>query len=345
MSLKISHLSKEYGKTAALSDVSLEIGDGEFLCILGPSGCGKTTLLRLVGGFEHPSGGSILLNGALYSSPDYSLPVERRNLGMVFQSFALWPNMTVRQHAEFPLLRRKYAPMDAAEKRRLVDRTLSGVGLLALSDRYPDELSGGQKQRVALARAIITKPKILLMDEPLSALDAELKISMRKEIQDIHRMTRATILYVTHDQSEALAMADRMMIMKDGKVEQAGTPQEIFLHPKTPFAATFVGKYNLIRGTWERDTFYEENSLACWKDRGIRPELKKLGIFPLRPDQLAIAKKGNGIPGKIINRQYCGREIHYSVESSGGLITVYAPLNQNYALDETVVLTEREETV
>lgn len=209
----------------------------------------------------------------------------------------------------------------------------------------PDELSGGQKQRVALARAIITKPKILLMDEPLSTLDAELKLSMRKEIQDIHRMTRATILYVTHDQSEALAMADRMMIMRDGKVEQVGAPQEIFLHPKTPFAATFVGKYNLLRGTWKQDLFYEENSGICWKDRDVRPELKKLGIFPLRSDRLTIAKRGNGISGRIVNRQYCGREIHYSVESSGGSVTVYAPLGEDYALDEAVVLTEREETV
>lgn len=344
MSLKISRLSKQYGETAALSDVSIEIGDGEFLCILGPSGCGKTTLLRLVGGFEQPSHGSILLNGALYSSGDYCLPVEQRNLGMVFQSFALWPNMTVRQHAEFPLLRRR-APMDAAEKRRLVDRTLDSVGLLPLSDRYPDELSGGQKQRVALARAIITKPKILLMDEPLSALDAELRISMRKEIQDIHRMTRATVLYVTHDQSEALAMADRMMIMKDGRVEQTGTPEEIFLHPRTPFAATFVGKYNLIRGTWEQDAFCEESSGTRFRGGDIRPELKELGIFPIRPDQLAIGKWGSGIPGRIVNRQYCGREIHYSVESAGGPITVYASLCEDYALDEPVVLMEKEETV
>ena len=343
MSLRISHLSKRYGETAALSDVSVEIGDGEFVCILGPSGCGKTTLLRLVGGFESPSGGSVELNGSLYSSPDYSLPVERRDLGMVFQSFALWPNMTVRQHAEFPLLRKKYARLDAAEKKRMVDRILESVGLSDLAARYPDELSGGQKQRVALARAIITRPKILLMDEPLSALDAELKIGMRKEIQDIHRMTRATILYVTHDQSEALAMSDRMMIMKDGRVEQTGTPEEIFLRPRTPFAATFVGKYNLIRGAWDRDVFCEEGSKARFTGRDVPPELKEQGIFPVRPDQFAIARRGNGIPGKIVNRQYCGREIHYSVESSGGLITVYAPIRESYALDEPVVLVKKGE--
>lgn len=343
MSLTISRLSKKYGSAVALSDVSVEIGDGEFVCILGPSGCGKTTLLRLVGGFETPTEGSVRFDGALYSSPDECLPVERRNLGMVFQSFALWPNMTVRQHAEFPLLRKGAPRMGVEERNKLVGRTLESVGLSALAERYPDELSGGQKQRVALARAMITKPGILLMDEPLSALDAELKISMRKEIQDIHRMTGATVLYVTHDQSEALAMADRIMIMRSGRVEQTGTPEEIYLHPRTPFAATFVGKYNLLRGIWEHDDFYEESSNVCFHDRTTGPELKKLGLFPVRPDQFRMARRGNGIPGKITNRQYCGREIRYSVESSGGILTVYAPVRENFSLNESVVLMKEEE--
>lgn len=343
MSLNISGLSKKYGKQLALSKVSIEIADGEFVCILGPSGCGKTTLLRLVGGFEQPTEGFIHAGDVLYSSPDECVPVERRNLGMVFQSFALWPNMTVRQHAEFPLLRKEYARMAAEEKQKLIDRTLESVGLSALAGRYPDELSGGQKQRVALARAIITKPKILLMDEPLSALDAELKISMRKEIQDIHRMTGATILYVTHDQSEALAMADRILILKDGEVEQAGTPEEIYLRPQTPFAATFVGKYNLLRGTWDRDCFYEESTKVCFHGQTVGSGLKRLGLFPVRPDQFQIEKQGNGIPGKVRNRQYCGREIHYSVESAGRLLTVYAPMQASYDLNEPVVLMKKEE--
>lgn len=343
MSLKINHLSKQYGETSALSDVSIEIADGEFVCILGPSGCGKTTLLRLVGGFEIPSDGFIEYDKKLYSSPNYTVPVEQRNLGMVFQSFALWPNMTVQEHAEFPLLRKKYASMGTAEKKHLIDQTLESVGLNALADRYPDELSGGQKQRVALARAIITKPKILLMDEPLSALDAELKINMRKEIQDIHRMTKATVLYVTHDQNEALAMANRILIMKNGKMEQVGSPEEIYLYPKTPFAATFVGKYNLIRGFWDQDIFYEEHSKAGFYSQDIEPELKKQGFFPIRPDQFKIAKRGNGIPGKIVNRQYFGREIHYSIESAGSMITVYAPIHEKFSLDETVILMKKEE--
>ncbi|MCI1964925.1 MAG: ABC transporter ATP-binding protein [Oscillospiraceae bacterium] len=342
MSLKISNVSKMYGANIALSNVFIEIKDGEFVCILGPSGCGKTTLLRLVGGFERPSQGLIYSGDTLYSSPDRCVPVERRNLGMVFQSFALWPNMTVRQHAEFPLLQKKYAGIDASKKKSLISQTLESVGLSALANRYPDELSGGQKQRVALARAIITKPQILLMDEPLSALDAELKISMRKEIQDIHRMTGATILYVTHDQSEALAMADRIMIMRNGEVEQAGTPEEIYLHPRTPFAASFVGKYNLLRGIWDHDLFYEESSNLCFQGQMIEPELKKMGLFPVRPDEFQIQKHGNGIPAKIKNRQYCGREIHYSVESSGRLITVYAPVRESYKLNESIVLIKKD---
>lgn len=343
MSLKINGLSKKFGSHAALSNLSMEIEDGEFLCILGPSGCGKTTLLRLVGGFEQPTEGSIHAGNVLYSSAEECIPVERRNLGMVFQSFALWPNMTVRQHAEFPLLQKQYARMDETEKKRLVERTLDSVGLSTFAGRYPDELSGGQKQRVALARAMITKPSILLMDEPLSALDAELKISMRKEIQDIHRMTGATVLYVTHDQSEALAMADRILILKDGQVEQVGTPEEIYMHPKTPFAATFVGKYNLFRGNWENDRFYEEHSKVCFCGNGMGAEWKHSGLFPVRPDQLQIKKDGNGVAGRIANRQYCGREIHYSVEYPGGLITVYAPMHCAYNLEEPVVLIKKEE--
>ena len=341
MSLHISGLSKRYGKTPALSDLSIKIEDGEFICILGPSGCGKTTLLRLVGGFEAPSSGSIRLNETLYSSPDYTLPVEQRNLGMVFQSFALWPNLTVRQHAEFPLQRKKYSHLSKADKAQMVRGVLNSVGLADLAERYPDELSGGQKQRVALARAIITRPKILLMDEPLSALDAELKISMRKEIQDIHRITGATVLYVTHDQSEALAMADRIIVMKGGKMEQADAPDEVFLHPKTPFAATFVGKYNLIRGTWTQDTFCEERSKIRLKSQDVNPELKALGLLPIRPDEFAIRKSGAGFPGKIVNREYCGREIHYTIESICGPIAVYAPIEEDYPRDEKVVLTTR----
>ena len=197
MSLVIDHISMSYGKTAVLHDISAEIGKGEFLSILGHSGCGKTTLLKIIGGFMKPTGGRILMDGTLYSDPSRSLPPEKRDMGMVFQSFALWPHMTVRQHVEFPLQCRN-KDLSAAEKEKRIAHALEATGLNGLEDRYPDELSGGQKQRVSLARAIVSGPSLLLMDEPLSALDADLRISMRKEISRIHRLTGTTVIFVTH---------------------------------------------------------------------------------------------------------------------------------------------------
>ena len=222
---------------------------------MGPSGCGKTTLLRIVGGFIEPTGGIVRLGNQIYSGEGHMVPVEQRDLGMVFQSFALWPHMTVRQHVEFPLKSPRHRAMSPAEKKEAVDKAISCTGLEPYENRLPGELSGGQRQRVALARAIVGKPSILLMDEPLSALDAELKIEMRREIQNIHKLTGATILYVTHDQSEALAMADRIIIMKDGAIEQVGTPREIYMDPQTVFAATFVSRCNLLKGQWHGDAF------------------------------------------------------------------------------------------
>lgn len=205
MSLYLEHITQRFGQTLALNDIDLEIRNGEFLAILGPSGCGKTTLLRAIGGFAKPTEGKIRMDDVIYSGNGKMVPVEQRDLGMVFQSFALWPNMTVRQHVEFPMKSPKQKHLTEAQKKEAVDAAIENMGLKPYEDRYPGELSGGQRQRVSLARAIVGKPSILLMDEPLSALDAELKISMRRVIQDVHRMTGATIIYVTHDQSEALA--------------------------------------------------------------------------------------------------------------------------------------------
>ena len=207
MSLHIQQVTKTFSKTQALKEINLDIRDSEFVAILGPSGCGKTTLLRIVGGFIEPTSGIVRLNDQIYSGQGHMVPVEKRDLGMVFQSFALWPHMTVRQHIEFPLKSPRHSGMSSEEKKAAIEQAVSCTGLKPYENRLPGELSGGQRQRVALARAIVGKPSILLMDEPLSALDAELKIDMRREIQNIHKLTGATILYVTHDQSEALAMA------------------------------------------------------------------------------------------------------------------------------------------
>ena len=341
MSLKIEHLTKKFGDFTALNDVSLEIRDGEFLAILGPSGCGKTTLLRIIGGFEAPTEGTVKSGDELLSSSDFNVPVEKRNLGMVFQSFALWPHMTVREHVEFPL-DSKRCTMTPAEKKEAADKAIEAVGLSTMEKRYPGELSGGQKQRVALARAIVAKPSILLMDEPLSALDAELKISMRREIQNIHKMTGATIIYVTHDQSEALSMADRILIMKNGKIEQLDTPQQVYCNPQTEFAATFVSKCNLVSGKWEENRFIAGDNLDVYENASASREFILKGLCPVRPEEFEIRQEeGRGLPGTIMNRQYNGREIHYTVKSGNNLYTVYTGQDQVYPEGEMIYLRKK----
>lgn len=321
-----------------LKDVNLEIRDGEFVAVLGPSGCGKTTLLRIIGGFLEPSQGVVRLNDRLLSGNGVMVPVEERNLGMVFQSFALWPHMTVRQHVGFPLKSRRMRALSDAEKKRAVETTLESMGLAALSEHYPGELSGGQRQRVSLARAVVGRPSCLLMDEPLSSLDAELKISMRKEIQDIHRSTGATVIYVTHDQSEALAMADRILVMHGGTVEQIGTPREIYTHPQTEFVATFVSKCNLIHGQWQKGSFHVAGQPLFYDDIGIASAFKSRGLYPVRPEQFAISRTQRGLEAVITNRQFCGRETHYSLRHGDNNLQVVTDCSETFQPGETVQL-------
>ncbi|HJB08851.1 MAG TPA: ABC transporter ATP-binding protein [Candidatus Enterocloster faecavium] len=339
MSLHIQQVTKTFNKTQALKEINLDIRDSEFVAILGPSGCGKTTLLRIVGGFIEPTSGIVRLNDQIYSGQGHMVPVEKRDLGMVFQSFALWPHMTVRQHVEFPLKSPRHKGMSSEEKEAAIEQAISCTGLKPYENRLPGELSGGQRQRVALARAIVGKPSILLMDEPLSALDAELKIEMRREIQNIHKLTGATILYVTHDQSEALAMADRIIIMKDGAVEQIGTPREIYMDPQTVFAATFVSRCNLLKGSWHGDSFRVNNENILLRNPMIPAEFRSKGLYPVRPEQLTIQPEGDGIPGIIANKQYNGREIHYSVQYRDEILTVYAGCQTEYNPGDHISLT------
>ena len=278
------------------------------------------------------------MDGVIYSGNGKMVPVEQRDLGMVFQSFALWPNMTVRQHVEFPMKSPRQKHLTEDQKNEAVDAAIENMGLKSYESRYPGELSGGQRQRVSLARAIVGKPSILLMDEPLSALDAELKISMRRVIQDVHRMTGATIIYVTHDQSEALAMADRILIMKNGKIEQVGTPEEIYLHPQTEFAASFVSKCNFVRGQWNDPYFKVMDQSLVYAGPEVAQAFKKHGLFPVRPEQFCIVKEGNGIPATVTNRQYSGREIHYSLKCGEDTFTVYAGSREQYEPGEQVKL-------
>jgi len=239
--LEIDGVRKKFGQAAVVEHFALAVERGEFVSFLGPSGCGKTTTLRMIAGFESPSSGRILVNGADITHR----PANRRNVGMVFQSYALFPNMTVAQNVGFGL---KVARRPASEIEQRGDEMLQLIKLRALGDRYPYQLSGGQQQRVALARALAIQPQVLLLDEPLSALDAKIRLALRTEIRSIQRELGITTIYVTHDQEEALSLSDRIVVMSEGRIEQVGTPFEIYNFPRTPFVASFVGTLNILRG-------------------------------------------------------------------------------------------------
>ncbi len=341
MSLVLKNVTKKYGESTALDSVDLEIKDGEFIAILGPSGCGKTTLLRIIAGFLEHTAGEVLYNDEVYSSTEKFVPVNQRNLSMVFQTFALWPHMTVREHIEYPLKSKRFKNLSETQREKMVNNAMACTGLKVFEDRYPGELSGGQKQRVSLARAIVVKPALLLMDEPLSALDADLKIAMRKEIKDIHNLTKATIIYVTHDQSEALAMADRIIIMKDGKIEQIGTPKEIYEKPQTIFTSTFVSKCNLVRGRYYDEKFITSNDHDSYPVQNMPSCFRENGFYPIRPEEFLISQEKGGLSGKIVNKQYNGREIHYKIQCEEDIFTVYSSDAIEYTVDSEVYLKKK----
>jgi iron(III) transport system ATP-binding protein len=243
--VELSGLTKRYGDLAVVKDVSLAIDKGLLVCLLGPSGCGKTTTLRLVAGFIEPNEGTIRVGGRTVSSPDRSEPPERRNMSMIFQSYALWPHMTVFENVAYGLRLRNLA---GQEVRRRAEGILAVTKLTPLAQRYPGELSGGQQQRVSLARALVVEPEILLLDEPLSNLDANLREEMRFEIRRLHDEYRYTTIYVTHDQAEAMTTADLIVVMNLGRIEQAGTPEDIYKRPRSEFVARFIGGTNILKG-------------------------------------------------------------------------------------------------
>lgn len=237
--LELSHVHKSFGSSIAVEDFNLSIAQGEFISFLGPSGCGKTTTLRMVAGFELPTAGQITLKGKDLTY----LPPNKRNVGMVFQSYALFPNMTVAENIGYGL---KVAGKPRAEIKPRVDEMLGLIHLEKFGTRYPGQLSGGQQQRVALARALAIRPHVLLLDEPLSALDAKIRVELRHEIRRIQQQLGITTIYVTHDQEEALSLSDRIVVMSQGKMEQVGTPAQIYNFPETEFVAQFVGQINLL---------------------------------------------------------------------------------------------------
>lgn len=240
--LDLIHLTKRFGDVVAVNDVNLKVGDGEFLCILGPSGCGKSTALRMIGGFEDPSAGDVQIDGRSV----VTLSPNRRPTAMVFQKYTLWPHMRVYDNIAFGLRLRRQSQKEID---RAVQEALDLVGLPAYGARYPGQLSGGEQQRIALARALVLQPKILLLDEPFSSLDALLRVRLREELRSIQRRVQITAIFVTHDQEEALTLADRIAVMNRGKVEQVDQPSQIYARPQTLFVADFIGAMNLLQGT------------------------------------------------------------------------------------------------
>ena len=244
-SVELRGLTKHYDSVAVVDNVSLHIEHGLLVCLLGPSGCGKTTTLRLIAGFVEPTGGEISVGDRVVSSRSRTLPPERRNMSMIFQSYALWPHMTVAENVAYGLGVKK---LDRATIAKRVSAILATTHLAAFADRYPAELSGGQQQRVSLARALIVEPDTLLLDEPLSNLDANLREEMRFEVRRLHDAYRYTSIYVTHDQGEAMTTADKIAVMNAGRIEQLGSPEEVYERPRSEFVARFLGGSNIIRG-------------------------------------------------------------------------------------------------
>ena len=324
--LELQGITKSYGAHQVVRTVDLSIQRGEFVSFLGPSGCGKTTTLRMVAGFEEPSGGTIRLGDRDITH----LKPNERNVGMVFQSYALFPNLTVAQNVGFGL---KVQRMPRAEIAPRVDEMLALIKLPHLADRYPYQLSGGQQQRVALARAIATKPQVLLLDEPLSALDAKIRVSLREEIKSLQRELGITTIYVTHDQEEALSMSDRIVVMSEGRVEQVGTPFEIYNFPKTRFVASFVGTLNLLRATISdpaagRVTLDgQDMRMSGGLDGAKAGETRTIA---LRPEAVTLsADQGNALRGRIEQVSFLGSVVRIRVSFGENSISLDTFNNPN----------------
>ena len=275
--LEIDHLLKKFGGVTAVDSVELTVADGEFVCILGPSGCGKSTLLRMIAGFEQPTSGDIRIDGDSVAA----LPANKRPTAMVFQKYTLWPHMKVYDNIAFGLQLRKQS---SEEIKRHVEESLEMVGLAGYEQRFPAQLSGGQQQRVALARALVLEPKILLLDEPFSSLDAILRVRLREELRRIQRRLHITAIFVTHDQEEALTLADRIAVMSAGRVEQVDAPSSIYANPKTLFVADFIGSMNLIP-TQARSGQIAVGSVTVEAPAGIKDGEVTVAI---RPEDLAL---------------------------------------------------------
>ncbi len=320
MKIAIRGVTKRFGAVRAVDGVVLDIADGELFTLLGPSGCGKTTLLRLVAGFYRPDAGTIAFGDRVVNE----LAPHARNIGMVFQNYALWPHMTVFQNVAYGLGLRG---LSAERVRARVAEGLRKVNLVGLEARYPGQLSGGQQQRVALARALVLNPDILLLDEPLSNLDAKIRVQVRAEIRKLQRELRITTVYVTHDQEEALSLSDRVAVMRDGHVLQVGTPRELYERPRSRFVADFVGTNNLVRGTVRAggdELLLVDTALGAMRARPVGPlQPGQPCVLAIRPENVAIGAAtpdGNRVRGRVSLAAYLGTTLRYDVDAADGTV-------------------------
>lgn len=325
--VRIEGLGKSYGGRAVLSALSLDLNDGECFTLLGPSGCGKTVLLRLVAGFEVPDSGTVSIGGEAVANAatGVMVPPDKRGLGVVFQDYAVWPHMSVSDNVSYPL---KLARTDTTSLQERTARAVELVGLRGLEARLPSQLSGGQQQRVALARALVSEPRLLLLDEPLNNLDANLREEMRFEIKALQRKLGITIFYVTHDQEIALSIADRLAVMdENGILRQIGAPEEVYEHPGDPFVFRFLGIANFLPVRRDGDALYIGGSSAAWVGpHPNRPGGKLSAGF--RPSDVMLARDGNGLPGTVRRASFLGAQVDYLIDIAGTLIRAALPSHE-----------------
>ena len=317
--VKLEHIYKRFGKVTAVGDFNLEVKDGEFVSFLGPSGCGKTTTLRMIAGFEKPTEGSITIGDTVMSdaAKGFFMAPEKRGVGMVFQSYAVWPHMNVIDNVAYPL---KIQKVPKEERLKRVMNILEVVHLKEYAERLPNQLSGGQQQRVALARALVAEPGLLLLDEPLSNLDAKLRESMRFEISGLQKKLGITVIYVTHDQSEAMTMSDRIVVMSMGKVQQIGKPVDVYSHPANQMVADFVGLVNFIPSEVRGDgkVYLENTDIAFPNEKALSGKV----ILAVRPENISLHKDRGMIKGLLHHHFYLGDSIDYRVRVKDHFIRV-----------------------
>jgi iron(III) transport system ATP-binding protein len=332
MSVEVSGISRSFGLTRAVDDVTLEVRTGEIFGVLGPSGCGKTTLLRLIAGFERPQTGAVTVGGTRVAGDGTWVPPERRRIGMVFQDYALFPHLTVERNVAFGC---------APSNREGAQRALELVGLQHKADRHPHELSGGERQRVALARALAPGPEVVLLDEPFSSLDATLRADLRREVDLILRDAGATAILVTHDQEEALTLADRLALMRDGRIVQVGAPEDIYAQPAERWAAQFVGEVNVLPGVVRGDAVHTEVGSFDVAGPGAGEEQGSVHIA-VRPEQLEF-RAGREPNAEVVEREFRGHDVLYRLRHTAGrTLLVQLPSLELYEPGEQVFVRPAE---